>query len=469
MKSIIKSLAALTLAAAAGLSATAQELRSSYFMETSNFRHQMNPALLDSAGYVGIPFLGNINIGTTGNFGLKNFVYDLTPGMPGYGNGNTLTTFMNPGVDKNKFLDELHDNTRLGLYLNYNLFSVAFRAFGGTNLIELNLRSNTNVNLPKGLFELMKETGSQEQYSLTDIGLRTQNYAEIALGHSHKINDKWKVGAKMKFLVGLAYADIQSERLDLTMRNDHWAVNGDIRGTMAFGKMPFEHEDASKNDPRTGRQRISGFGDYSFSMPGFGLAFDLGATYKVLPDLTLSAALTDLGFIAWKNVNKASSAGQWEFDGFKNPIHVDGEEGEKLGDQFENIGDDLEELFSIYDDGTGKETKALAATLNIGAEYTLPVYRKLRFGFLYTSRFAGIHSWHQGMLSANIRPAKWFEFNLNGALSSTGGSWGMVVDFHAKHFNFFIGTDRWIGKLSKQFIPLNHMNTNINMGFTFPL
>ena len=73
------------------------------------------------------------------------------------------------------------------------------------------------------------------------------------------------------------------------------------------------------------------------------------------------------------------------------------------------------------------------------------------------------------MLSANIRPAKWFEFNLNGALSSTGGSWGMVVDFHAKHFNFFIGTDRWIGKLAKQGIPLNHMNTNINMGFTCPL
>ena len=46
------------------------------------------------------------------------------------------------------------------------------------------------------------------------------------------------------------------------------------------------------------------------------MAFDLGATYKVMDDLTVSAALTDLGFINWKNAQHASSAGEWEFEGF---------------------------------------------------------------------------------------------------------------------------------------------------------
>ena len=42
--------------ATAVLPATAQELRSTYFMETSNYRHEMNPALLD-APYMSVPLV----------------------------------------------------------------------------------------------------------------------------------------------------------------------------------------------------------------------------------------------------------------------------------------------------------------------------------------------------------------------------------------------------------------------------
>lgn len=192
-------MAAAALLSAALLPATAQEFRSSYFMQTSNFRHQMNPALLDSS-YVAV-LAGNINVGATGNIGLKNFVYKLTPEQQTRFGGYEYTTFMNPTVDAAKFLGDLHDKNRLDLYLNYNLFSVAFKAFGGTNLVEFNLRSNTNVSLPKELFEFAKTAGAKEHYSLSDIGMRTQNYAELALGHSHKIGERLTVGAKMKFLL----------------------------------------------------------------------------------------------------------------------------------------------------------------------------------------------------------------------------------------------------------------------------
>ena len=63
-------IAALMLATAAVLPTAAQELRSTYFMQTSNYRHEMNPALLD-APYMSVPFvLGNLNLGLTGNMGL---------------------------------------------------------------------------------------------------------------------------------------------------------------------------------------------------------------------------------------------------------------------------------------------------------------------------------------------------------------------------------------------------------------
>ena len=36
-------------------------------------------------------------------------------------------------------------------------------------------------------------------------------------------------------------------------------------------------------------------------------------------------------------------------------------------------------------------------------------------------------------------------------------------------FNFFIGSDRFLGKVSKEFIPLNSMNANVALGISFPL
>ncbi|MGM9633877.1 MAG: DUF5723 family protein [Alloprevotella sp.] len=463
MKKTYRHLAATLLLATAVAPAAAQEFRTAAFMQTNNYRHQINPAMLDEA-YVGMPFFGQINVGATGNIGLKNFVYKLD-GNPRY----DLTTFMSPTVSAGEFLGDLHDKNRADVYVNYNIFSVGFKAFKGINLVELNVRSNTNVSLPYELFDFMKTAGAKETYHLQDIGVRSQNYLELALGHSHRINDQWTVGAKLKFLIGGAYADFSADQLDVTMNGDQWRIVGDARLKAAVLSSEFDYEDPSKNAP-DGRRRVKGLDDVSFGLPGFGLGVDLGATFKVTKDLTLSAAINDLGFINWSKVKHASSRGDYTFDGFED-IYAGSNNtgGNKLGDQFETLGDDLEEMFSVYDDGEGSESQALAATINIGAEYTLPAYRNLRFGFLYTSRLHGLYSYHQGLLSATIRPVKCLEASVNTAVSSTGCTFGAALSLRAKHYNFFIGSDRIFGKVSKEFIPLNSLNANVTMGMSFPL
>ena len=72
------------------------------------------------------------------------------------------------------------------------------------------------------------------------------------------------------------------------------------------------------------------------------------------------------------------------------------------------------------------------------------------------------------MFSATVRPLKWLEYTANLSFTSTGVTGGMVLDLHAKHFNFFIGTDRFFGKLSKQCIPLKSANGNISLGMSIP-
>ena len=466
MKKSLRYMAAALTMAAAILPTSAQELRTSYFMETSNYRHQMNPALLDSP-YVGLLF-SNINIGMTGNIGAKQFIFD-TNGLPGYTGNYRYTTFMDPNVDAKTFLNKLHDKNRFDLYLNYNLFSVGFKAWGGVNLLELNLRSNTNLTLPKGLFEFAKTAGEKEHYEFGGLGMRTQNYMELALGHSRDINKQWRVGGKLKFLIGAAYADFTADNVTLDMTEDAWRIQSNAQVKASLLKSDVIHEDPSKNSA-DGRPRVKELDNFGFSLPGFGMALDLGVTYKPIENLTVSAAITDLGFISWKNTHHASSQGDYTFDGFNN-IYIGSykDQTEDIDDQFDQIGDDLEEMFSVYDDGTKTATQALAATLNVGAEYKLPAYDKLKFGFLYTSRIHGKYSWHQGMLNVGVRPVKWFECNVNGAVTSTGVTAGGMLSLKAPHFNFYIAADRFFSKMGKQGVPLNSSNGNITFGMTFPL
>ena len=468
MKRIVRNIMASVCFSGLACTMTAQELRSSYFMETSNFKHQMNPALLDKP-YMSIPFLGNINVGSSGNLGLKNFIYDYNQ------NGYKKTTFMNPNVSSSEFLGDLEDDNKMDVNVNYNIASVAFRAFGGINVVEMNVRSNSSVNLPYELLEFAKTAGERENYHIKDIGARSMNYVELAFGHSRKIDDNLTVGAKAKLLFGLAYADLKVDNMDITMSGDQWIIKSDAKLNAAVLKSNFKYDedpDPEKTDPARMDKKVKGLDDVKGGVAGFGLAFDLGATYKIesVEGLTVSAGLTDLGFISWGSNKRASSRGEYTFDGFDYDIYATGTNNgnNKLSDQVDALGNDMERIFSVYDDGEKAKTTALAATLNIGAQYVMPFYTPLTVGLLYTNRFNGIYNYSQTMLSAQVRPLKWIEVGLNTSTTTSGWCCGGVVSFYTKGFNFFIGADKFMGKVSKQFIPLNNLNTNVNLGFTIP-
>lgn len=465
----IYALLVVMMAGMATVQTTAQELRSSYFMKTSNFRHQINPALLDHA-YVGLPLFGNVNIGTSGNAGLTNFVYQQGDLSDGYSlkSGYNLTTFMNPGVSADKFLGDLDDVTRLNADASINLFSVAFKSFGGISLVEMNVKSSTSLRVPKELFEFMKETGTKEEYLIEDLGVRSSSYAELVFGHSRALNDKWTVGAKLKFLMGLSYADFDVNQMKITMNGDAWQVESDAEFTAAVLKSNFKYEDASKTNAQ-GQKRVKGLEDVSFGLPGFGMAVDFGATYKAMDGLMLSGAVTDLGWITWSGAKKAKSSGNYTFDGFDDILTSGNNHGNKLGDQFSDLGDDLEEMFSVYDQGKENTSGGLACSVNLGAEYEMPFYRNLSAGLLYTSKIYGKYSWHQAMLSANVRPLKWLEISLNTSASTFGWNLGGMLSVGAKGCNFFIGSDRFMGKTSKEWIPLNSGNMDFSFGLSFPL
>lgn len=79
-------------------SITAQTARTGFFMETSKFRHQINPALLEDNPYLVFPFLGNIYASTISSHNTDAFVYKVTDPTTGK---KEYDTFMNTEVPPN--------------------------------------------------------------------------------------------------------------------------------------------------------------------------------------------------------------------------------------------------------------------------------------------------------------------------------------------------------------------------------
>lgn len=465
----------LAIAAACAFSATAQEApRAAYFLDGYTLRHQLNPAFGNERGYVQVPVLFNYNIGLFSNVGLSTFLYPMD-------GSNKLTTFMSPTVPADKFLGKLNESNHINLGLGIDIFSFGFKALGGFNTVEMGLKVDGGIDLPKDLFKFMKvgQDSYDTQYSFGDIGAYVNARTEIALGHSRQITDALRVGAKVKVLLGLASVDARVKRLDVRMTDKYWDVSGEGRLEAAvLGKALYVPTLEEVNDVKDDKDpdliaydKID-FSASNISLPGFGLGFDLGATYQLLPDLELSASIQDLGFMNWSNaVIAETGTGSWHFDGFHDIAIRDDQEGyddNNLGEQLKDQFGQLEDMVGFHRTSTdGSYTKALHATLHIGAEYKMPFYKNLTAGALFTSYFAGISSWQEGRIYATVKPTKWFDCTINYGLGTYGDAFGWMINFHPKGVNLFIGSDHTFFKVNPQFIPVGNINASINMGLNF--
>ncbi len=451
MKSIIK----ITIAVAAlmiGGSSVAQVTRSGYFVDDYTYRYQINPAFGNSKNYIAIPAVGNFNVGICGNLNLDNILYPI--------NGRT-TTFMNPLVDTQEFLGNLEDINKLRTDIKIDLLSAGFKAFGGYNTVNISARTNVGVDLPKSIFSLLKEGLANKTYEIGDIRANASAYAEIALGHSRQLSSEWRVGATVKFLFGAGNVEADLRRADLALGEDVWNITTDAEINASLKGLTYQHNHDDPNNPYIDGIDVDGAG-----LGGFGMGIDLGVAYtpSILSDLTVSASITDLGFINWNNNMLASTNGEHSFTTDKYSFSVDDQAPNSFENEWERMSDDLETLYQLYDMGDqGSRSTSLATTFNIGVEYKLPVYRNLSFGLLNTTRINGDYGWTDFLLSANIAPVKCFDASANVSVGTFGCGFGWLMNLHLTGFNLFVGMDHTLGKVTPQFVPL-HSNASANFG-----
>lgn len=463
----------LTLSLATVLTGTvtfstqAQALRTGYFSDSYLFRHQMNPALSNNSSYVSIPVIGNNSVDFSTNFGVKDFIYEKK--------GGGLTTFMNDEVSANKFLSSLDDVTRLNFNYDMSVISLGVNIGNGYYTLDANVHARSRISLDKDLFGFMKEMSSTRPYNFSDTRASAMGYADIALGHSRKILDFISVGIKLKYLVGLAYADADFDGSYASFKDEAWRMR--MRGNLNVAGGGYF-------DTKEGNDELNGYEDFTPGINGRGFAVDLGAsaTLPIFECVKVSAALTDIGSIKWDCARAVANGDEFRFEGFQDTkIHsgqgtinpITGESGYTDGtidEQWKRIEDDLENMTKLHVVKSGTIKERIGATATLGAEFEIPLYRKLSFGALYTQRFSKTYGFAEGRLIMNYAPSKAFDMALSGCIGSYGNSFGALLNLHVPAFNLFVGFDRmYLGSFNSDWIPLEKGGMNVSFGMNVPL
>ncbi len=459
MNFIKKYILTIIAVSTATVGVSAQTLDGAYFLDGSSHRHQLNPALIPSRGYVDIPILGGLNFSVATDLTYSDFIYPSE--------GDKLQTFLSDEVSPEEFDKNINDRNTLNFNFDMSIIAFGFHKWNGFNTFELSLHSNTSTSLPGDLFRFLKNgsNGLSTKYDLKNIELSNKEYAEIALGHAHRINEQWTVGAKIKGLLGLADAKAHFEKLSLTMSDEQWHMQSRGVVDLSCGGIVLEHNEDGEIDGID--FETSGLGP-----AGGGAGIDLGVTYSPIKNLVLSLAVTDLGFLVWnKNLRAETPDGEILYDGFENIggdsyIDDNGEEVDPFDEEVDQLTDELEALFVLNEVEANKKRKSwLTPKLSVGAEYQV-LNNKISFGVLSTTRFYANNTHTSLMGSVNLKPLTWIQLGVNGTVSNISNSFGAILIFGP----LFVGAEITSLRVTPEYIPLgNQLTANINFGLSIPL
>ena len=447
-----------------GGAAQAQYLRSSYFMEGTSARLQLNPGLQPTKGYFNMPIIGSFNMSASSNvLGTSDIIDLMDSGSDLYSN--------------DKLFDRLKADNRLNVNLNTDILSFGWYRGKGFWSVNVGLRADFGAELAKDMFSMMRTmngfaledvAGTNQSYSLSNQTLNMKAYAEIGLGYSRRITEKLTVGGRVKVLLGLARTEMNINQFDLNLdvpnpqytnyadyesrgelspsdwygAHYDYSANGNVITTLKGGGMTFDNNGMIDNFDLDA-------GDLGIAGSGFGI--DLGASYKVWDNLTVSASILDLGFLKWKESETTVATVSGEAHEMIDASNYD----RYIGGDFLSF-----ERFD-FEEGSPEKVKTktrLYSTLLLAGEYGL-LNNKLSVGAMYTARFAEPKTLNELTFLATFRPKNW----LNAAISycpiqASGKSIGLAV----KLGPLFVGTDY-------MFFGGNSKSVNGFLGISFPL
>ena len=322
---------------------------------------QINPAFRPTEHiWLALPAIGGIKInGANTGFSWSDVIRN--------GSGLQADSLQ---ADLDRLSNSLQDNNLLAAEASVQILGFGFRAGQACISLDVNHRMKAKMNYPKSLLDLRYGNWDYEKdipinHSLSDLFINSINYTEIALGMSYPVIENIIIGARLKYLMGVA--NVHSERFNLgmeTLTDGSIRINSDAAFRASFPLL-VEHDEKGyvKSIGRNGDVNVKEL----FLSDNTGFGFDLGLTWQVIDNLTIGTAVNDIGFIKWKsNTQQFYSKGTFEYTGIDVSDELTG--NENSGNNTDTLVEDFENTFKVKSD-EGSYKTGLMGSFNVTADY----------------------------------------------------------------------------------------------------
>lgn len=280
-----------------------------YYMKLPQ-NHLLNPAIKPTSKiYIGLPVVTGIGA-EAGNDFLK--LSDIIePGMK-------IDSSFFKKINLNRIAGNLKDQNTITTDASIQLFGLGL-TFGGDLYVFADIidKFNAETILPRDLLELYVngyENFVGRNIDLSGMNFKGQYFREYGLGFSKNITSRLRVGVKGKLLSGIASMSFDNRSFTLKVNNDFSQTvtsdaSLDVSGRGALQRIFNENNVLFKSETTT-KTDIKGFAVDYLTCPvvNTGFSADIGIVYNPVRLLTLSASVTDLGYITWKKDLKSFKA-----------------------------------------------------------------------------------------------------------------------------------------------------------------
>ena len=432
----LRTLAILALSLSFAAAAQAQELKTATFLDNYLYGYRLNPAVTPegTAGFVGLG-VGNLGLSGQTNFGLSNFLFPLEDGR--------LVTGLNSAISQDVFPGGLEEMSRAAIHLNENILAFGMSGKKGAySHFEINLVDETELGVPRSLFEAFKTKNTTGSYEVKNLNFSTTNYLEIAFGRSQRKRDL-AIGWTVKGLVGVARANASVDMAINTAGDNMWVQS---QGTLkaAFGPVTMGVDSNGNYDPST-----IGLNPNGIKPSGFGGAIDIGINYYLLLDkLILGAAVRNLGMMKWTDNLYGQTAG--------NKVYIDMNDS-NLGDAFKDMIN-----FKPVEGSEAGKLEMLPYSFNLSAKFKpLKIVTVGAVATMYN--YGGVMS-KDIRFGAALTPFR--QLNIAGTYSigDQGSEIGVAASVRLLGISAYVGLDAIQMTVSPQYIPVNPVSTTVNAG-----
>ncbi len=396
------------------------------------YTYRVNPAVMPESKF----FISFLPLLGTQNFQLTNRIAAINQVFVPNATGDSLVL-----NNSESFYDRMGKKTYLGLEMTNQIFAFGFKVKKNYFTLDISNRLTTEIGLGSDLLKFLAQGNGSEMLlgkraSFDGLGASLLSYIEYGLGYTRTVNDNLSVGGRLKLLSGIANLKGTDTKIGITTDASDYSLTIDGQANIKSSNTAIFSDSAYMNslDPMR-------FAKMAYNFSNFGMAVDLGATYKLVDKIVLKASVIDLGFIKWSQgiANYQVQPFSYKFSG----INLN----DVINDKDNSSSSLVDSLSSIIKTGKSSESyyTGLPTRIYLGGDYVWNKY--LTSGINWYNEIYN-SSYRTGLiLSSTLSVSHWFGMTLNYGMYA--GSYSNV-GIGLRLRGFYILTDNLVSLINYQ-------------------